>query len=180
MADSTVSAASNDTPLFSSNLISPEVSAKLPTGYTFRALRRTDYNNSFLTTLQVLTTVGDISASAWNDRYDYMAKHNDTYYILVVCDGEGRIVGTGALIVERKFIHGLGMVGHVEDIAVAKDQQGRKLGLRVLEALGFVAKEVGCYKVSSAPELIIVLSAAYSSLGELLPTSSSSVIRLEH
>lgn len=59
-----------------------------------------------------------------------------------------RIVGTGALVVERKFIHNLGLVGHIEDIAVAKDQQGKKLGLRIIQALDHVAKEVGCYKVS--------------------------------
>lgn len=40
-----------------------------------------------------------------------------------------------------------GLVGHIEDIAVAKNQQGKKLGLRIIQALDFVAKEVGCYKV---------------------------------
>ena len=44
-------------------------------------------------------------------------------------------------------IHDLGMVGHIEDIAVAKDQQGKKLGLRIIEALSGVAEKVGCYKV---------------------------------
>ena len=46
-------------------------------------------------------------------------------------------------------IHNLGMVGHIEDIAVAKDQQGKKLGLRIIQALDGVAEAVGCYKVSS-------------------------------
>jgi len=45
-------------------------------------------------------------------------------------------------------IHGLGLVGHIEDIAVAKDQQGKKLGLRIIQALDYVAEKVGCYKVS--------------------------------
>ena len=44
-------------------------------------------------------------------------------------------------------IHNLGLVGHIEDIAVAKDQQGKKLGLRIIEALDHLAKAVGCYKV---------------------------------
>jgi GNAT superfamily N-acetyltransferase len=57
------------------------------------------------------------------------------------------VVGTGALVVERKFIHNLGLVGHIEDIAVAKDQQGKKLGLRIIQALDYVAEKVGCYKV---------------------------------
>lgn len=43
-------------------------------------------------------------------------------------------------------IHNLGIVGHIEDIAVAKDQQGKKLGLRIIQALDFIAEKVGCYK----------------------------------
>lgn len=43
-------------------------------------------------------------------------------------------------------IHNLGLVGHIEDIAVAKDQQGKKLGLKLIQALDFIAEKVGCYK----------------------------------
>lgn len=43
-------------------------------------------------------------------------------------------------------IHHLGLVGHIEDIAVAKDQQGKKLGLKLIQALDFIAEKVGCYK----------------------------------
>ena len=75
-----------------------------------------------------------------------MNKRNDSYYLLVITEGE-KIVGTGALVVERKFIHNLGLVGHIEDIAVAKNQQGKKLGLKIIQALDFVAMKVGCYKV---------------------------------
>src|ERR1700753_1242432 len=49
-----------------------------------------------------------------------------------------------------RSIHNLGMVGHIEDIAVAKDQQGKKLGLRIIQALDAVAEAGGCYKVSVA------------------------------
>jgi GNAT superfamily N-acetyltransferase len=75
-----------------------------------------------------------------------MSKRNDEYFLLCITDSANKIVGTGALIVERKFIHQLGLVGHIEDIAVAKDQQGKKLGLRIIQALDFVAEKVGCYK----------------------------------
>jgi glucosamine-phosphate N-acetyltransferase len=46
----------------------------------------------------------------------------------------------------RLSIHNLGQVGHIEDIAVAKDQQGKKLGLRIIQALDYIASQVGCYK----------------------------------
>ena len=47
-------------------------------------------------------------------------------------------------------IHNLGMVGHIEDIAVAADQQGKRLGLRIIQALDWLAERVGCYKVGWA------------------------------
>ena len=62
----------------------------------------------FLNVLRDLTTVGDISLQAFNERFDFMALRNDTYYVLVICDESAEVVGTGAVVVERKFIHGLG------------------------------------------------------------------------
>ena len=114
----------------------------------------------------MLTQVGEVSAQRWEERWEWLTGNGvGGYYVLCVLDGsrpevdgdkgggatgEGRIVGTGALVVERKFIHDLGLVGHIEDIAVARDQQGKKLGLRIIQALDFVAERVGCYKVCTA------------------------------
>ncbi|KAH0141684.1 acyl-CoA N-acyltransferase, partial [Aureobasidium melanogenum] len=111
-----------------------------------------DYHAGFLDVLAVLTTVGDVSEQDFNSRFEEMKASGTLgrgaggYHILVILNGEKKIVGTGALIVEKKFIHSLGQVGHIEDIAVAKDQQGKKLGLRIIQALDHVAEKVGCYK----------------------------------
>ncbi|KAF1993347.1 glucosamine 6-phosphate N-acetyltransferas-like protein [Amniculicola lignicola CBS 123094] len=137
---------SSTTPLFSPELISQEVVSQLPEGYGCRPIQRQDYHNGFLDVLRVLTTVGDVTEEQWNERYNWMSARNDEYFLLCITDSSDKIVGTGALLVERKFIHNLGLVGHVEDIAVAKDQQGKKLGLRIIQALDFVAEKVGCYK----------------------------------
>ncbi|OHF03354.1 acetyltransferase, partial [Colletotrichum orchidophilum] len=132
--------------LFTDDLVSPTVAAALPEGYIVRALRQSDYNTGFLDCLRVLTTVGEISEAQFAERYHWLSR-SDGYFVLVVEDTSTKtIVGTGALIVERKFIHNLGLVGHIEDIAVAKDQQGKKLGLRIIQALDFIAAKVGCYK----------------------------------
>lgn len=37
-------------------------------------------------------------------------------------------------------------MGHIEDISVAKDQQGKKLGLRIIQALDAIGVAAGCYK----------------------------------
>ncbi|KAF2212420.1 hypothetical protein CERZMDRAFT_112118 [Cercospora zeae-maydis SCOH1-5] len=140
--------------LFSPSLISEQVASQLPTGYSIRPLERTDFEKGFLDVLRVLTQVGEISKEEFEQRFDDMkgptteqgAAHKGSYYILVILDGDKKIVGTGALIVEKKFIHHLGLVGHIEDIAVTKDQQGKKLGLRIIQALDYLAEKVGCYK----------------------------------
>lgn len=68
-----------------------------------RPLQRSDFAAGVLDVLRVLTTVGDITKEAWTERYDWMAKRGDEYYILVVCDGAGKVVGTGCVVVERKL-----------------------------------------------------------------------------
>ncbi|KAL2020483.1 hypothetical protein VTK56DRAFT_8368 [Thermocarpiscus australiensis] len=135
--------------IFSAELLSPEVQSALPKGYKLRALRRSDFDTGFLDCLRVLTTVGDVRREQFEERFDWLSKQDGSYFIIVIEDtnrSPARVVGTGALLVERKFIHNLGAVGHIEDIAVAKDQQGKKLGLRVIEALDYIAKKTGCYK----------------------------------
>jgi glucosamine-phosphate N-acetyltransferase len=47
--------------------------------------------------------VGDVTEQEFNERYDFLSTQGKGgYYLLVIEDG-GRIVGTGALIVERKL-----------------------------------------------------------------------------
>jgi len=44
----------------------------------------------------------------------------------------------------------LGIQGHIEDIGIKADQQGKGLGIKMLNALDSIAKDVGCYKVGLA------------------------------
>ncbi|KAF9975952.1 Glucosamine-phosphate N-acetyltransferase-like protein [Actinomortierella ambigua] len=155
--------------LFNPSLIPDSLQALLPAGHVIRPLSKTDWivrdNTSFLSTLEVLTTVGKISYEKFQERFDYLKQHNDHYYTIVIEDrrrrqdvaapteadlvplGQGKIVAAGTVVVERKFIHELGLVGHIEDIAVRADQQGKKLGQRIIETLMSIGATVGCYKV---------------------------------
>jgi len=92
-----------ETGLFTSDLVSPTIAAQLPETYTIRSLQKSDYARGFLDCLRVLTTVGDITEQQWNDRYDWMDTQGKGGYFLLVIDDGNRIVGTGALIVERKL-----------------------------------------------------------------------------
>jgi glucosamine-phosphate N-acetyltransferase len=87
--------------LFSPSVISPDVVSSLPAGYTIRPLEREDYHKGFFECIQVLTSTGDVSESRFLERYDYM-KNLGVHYFLVI-EHEGKIVGTGTLMVERKL-----------------------------------------------------------------------------
>ncbi len=89
--------------LFSPSLISPNVSSALPNGYSIRPLQRGDFDLGFLDVLRVLTHVGDVSKEEFEKRWDEMKAGAGGYHVLVILDGEEKIVGTGALIVERKL-----------------------------------------------------------------------------
>ncbi|CAG8816050.1 34785_t:CDS:2, partial [Gigaspora margarita] len=140
--------------LFSSDLISSEVQAALPKGHTIRPLSSEDYEKGFLDVLTVLTTVGDMSKAQFlgkskvnaKERFYYLKAHNHEYFTLVIVSPEDRIIGAGTIFIERKFIHNNGLVGHIEDIAVDKNQQGKKLGLRIIQALKHIGAKTGCYK----------------------------------
>ncbi|KAJ0103921.1 hypothetical protein J7T55_004246 [Diaporthe amygdali] len=131
--------------LFSSSLLSTEVTSSLPAGFDIRPLDRGDFKKGYLDCLRVLTWVGDLTEEEWNSRFDEMFRAAGTYYLLAL-EYEGRIVGTGSLVVERKFIHNRGLVGHVEEIAISKELQGKGLGLKMIQALDSIGKNVGCYK----------------------------------
>ena len=49
-------------------------------------------------------------------------------------------------MIEPKFIHDGGLVGHIEDVVVNKDVQGQKIGEKLILASLEYAKNAGCYK----------------------------------
>ncbi|RYO93694.1 hypothetical protein DL766_004768 [Monosporascus sp. MC13-8B] len=140
-------ASSEESLLFPAPLISAEVARLMPAGFVVRPLSRDDHARGFYDVLSVLTWVGDPAPSEaeFRARFDEMTAAAGTYYFVVI-EHAGRIVGTGELIVERKFIHKHGKVGHVEEIAIAKEHQGKGLGLAMMRALDSVAAGTGCYK----------------------------------
>lgn len=118
----------------------------LPDKYTFRPVKGSDYNE-YLATLSVLTTVGIVSEEQFHQLVETWNRNPDIYFPRVIADENDNVVATGMLLVEQKLIHGCGKVGHIEDIAVAKSQQGKKLGNFLIEQLSMMSKENGCYKV---------------------------------
>ncbi|KAJ3013227.1 UNVERIFIED_CONTAM: N-acetyltransferase [Siphonaria sp. JEL0065] len=133
--------------LFGDTLISPEVNKSIAQGYRIRPLNAGDYEKGFLETLGNLTAVGPVTKKDFTDRFNYLKARNDTYFTIVVEDiKNSKIIGAGTILVERKFVHGCGLVGHIEDIVTAESARGLNLGRLIIETLKYIGLKTGCYK----------------------------------
>ncbi|KAI8052975.1 acyl-CoA N-acyltransferase [Syncephalis plumigaleata] len=136
------------TQLFSSVLISPQVQKALPSGYVVRPLAIDDYEKGFIEALSHLTEVGQHSKATFLERFTYIKAHNHEYYTIVIEDTKrAKVMAAGTVFIERKFIRGNGLVGHIEDIVVHKEARGLQFGRYIIEALKYIGASVGCYKI---------------------------------
>ncbi|TPX63711.1 hypothetical protein SpCBS45565_g06419 [Spizellomyces sp. 'palustris'] len=135
-------------PLFNPVYISQDVQRQLKEGFVIRPLEAGDYERGFLDVLSQLTTVGNMSKGDFMERYAYLKAHNHEYFTIVIEDTKKQtIVGAGTILVERKFVHKNGLVGHIEDIVTHKEYRGLNLGKLVIETLKHIGKMTGCYKI---------------------------------
>ena len=132
-------------PLFDSALL-PETSVRNAEKYALRPLARDDFANGHTAVLADLTDVGDTDEDKWVAAFDEM-RAAGVYYIVVVEEIEShRVVGTGTLVVERKFAHGTAKAGHIEDIVVSSAAQGEGIGSSIINALLALSLSLGSYK----------------------------------
>lgn len=124
----------------------------LPEGYSIRRLETSDFSRGVLNTLTALTTVGDVSQLQFENivtKWDSLTLLNGRkiYNPIVIINDKDEVVATGMIFIEEKLIHNGATVGHIEDIAVRKDQQGKSIGKHLIEKLVNIGKEAGVYKI---------------------------------
>ena len=109
-----------------------------------REIEENDLEKEFLESLDFLRKASDIDK---NMAYDILKKikQNPDHVIHVALDGN-KIVGSTTLLIEQKFIHNGGRVGHIEDVVIRKDYEGRGIGMKLVISLLNRAKEEKCYK----------------------------------
>jgi glucosamine-phosphate N-acetyltransferase len=111
---------------------------------TIRELQNEDLWNGFLTTLDSLRQASNIEKNTANTIF-YKIKNNPNHIIIVALI-DNKVVGSATLLLEPKFIHNGGIVGHIEDVVVDRKYQGQKIGEKIILHLLDVAKTKNCYK----------------------------------
>jgi len=109
-----------------------------------RELKEEDLWNGFLTSLDSLSEASNIDKNKAEMVFEKINTNPD--YIIAVAEIDGKIVGSTTLLIESKFIHNGGLVGHIEDVVVNKEYQGQKIGEKIMKFLLEISKKRGCYK----------------------------------
>ena len=111
---------------------------------TIRKLQKEDLVNGFLLTLDSLRQASNMDKKTADKIFDKINSNPD--HIVAVAIIEGKIVGSTTLLIETKFIHNGGKVGHIEDVVVDKEYQRKGIGEKIIMYLLRYAKDQGCYK----------------------------------
>lgn len=131
-------------------------------------MQRTDYALGFPAVLSGLTKGCEYDEETFLKRFDEMIPRNsDTYKVVVVVHHESnKIVASGCLMNEKKFIRDAGTVstttmfqcahflfenvlqaGHIEDVVVSETMRGKQLGKKIVLCCADLAWASGCYKI---------------------------------
>ncbi|MGI0017386.1 MAG: GNAT family N-acetyltransferase [Nitrosotalea sp.] len=114
------------------------------TAIKIRKLQRRDINNGFLLSLDSLRKSSHIKPKKASMVFNKISKN--PHQVIYVAEENSKIIGSASILIEQKFIHDGGRVGHIEDVVVRKGFQGKGIGKKIVDALLEYAEKQGCYK----------------------------------
>ena len=82
-----------------------------------RPICKNDFYKNFTDLLSQLSTTGNIT---YQNFLNVINSLNNNHLIYVIEDNN-KIIASGTLLIENKFIHNCSKVGHIEDIVVDKN-----------------------------------------------------------
>jgi len=109
-----------------------------------RDIVESDIDIGFLESLDSLRNASDSDKDTAKNILKKVIENPD--HIIHVAEFDGKIVGSTTLLIEQKFIHEGGKVGHIEDVVVSKEFEGRGIGIKLVKSLLEAARAENCYK----------------------------------
>ena len=109
-----------------------------------RQIQENDLFQGFLESLDSLRKASDLDED--NAKLVLKKIRSNQNHVIMVAELDGQIVGSITLLIEPKFIHQGGLVGHIEDVVVRSELQSKGIGEQLVNAALEYAKNHGCYK----------------------------------
>ena len=112
--------------------------------FIIRKIIESDLENGFLESLDNLRLATNLEHNSAKSILKEILENEN--HIIHVAELDGKIVGSATVIIEQKFIHEGGLVGHIEDVVVKKGFEAQGIGAKLVISLLDVAKKRKCYK----------------------------------
>jgi glucosamine-phosphate N-acetyltransferase len=130
----------------SSSIFFQNSQQNLPNGYRIRKLEIEDYDKGYKELLSQLTETGDMKKETFQEAFR-RCMNNRYHHVVVVENVEmKKIVATGTMFIEQKFVHDCGKVGHITDLQVDRDAHRKNIGPILFNQLVRMAKSFSVYK----------------------------------
>ena len=111
-----------------------------------RNIEKGDYYKGYLELLQLLTFIEPQQIS-FEDFTTFIHGLHIYHQIFVIEDiTTHKIIGTITILIEKKLIHNLGLVCHVEDVVVDSKIRNKGIGKMLLNKAIEISLENKCYK----------------------------------
>jgi len=101
-------------------------------------------NDGLFKTLQNLTAAPELSEDETIDIFDKISSQ-DTHIFVAILNSS--IVGCISILIEQKFIHSGGLVGHIEDVSIRRGFEGRGISRKLINMAIDYANTRDCYKI---------------------------------
>jgi glucosamine-phosphate N-acetyltransferase len=113
--------------------------------FIIRELRGPDLSNGILETLCNLADV-QLTPERAGELHRRRLRAGVRCYVAWSTESEA-VIGTVSLLIEQKFIHRGGLVGHIEDVSVRVGYEKMGIGTALVQHAKEQARKIGCYKV---------------------------------
>lgn len=111
----------------------------------FRRLVKNDYHKKYLNLLEQTNMVGFMQESTFHSIFNNIS--SNPFHHIFVYEHKNKIIASGTLIIETKFISTKHFSGHITNIVVDKNYRTYKqLKIHLIKYLLDYSKKLGCYK----------------------------------
>lgn len=114
--------------------------------FIIRNLSINDFNKNYIDLMSQLSTLDSNKINS-SDFIDFVNSLDERNIVFVIENLEtNKIVGSITMIIEKKIIHNMGKVCHIEDVVIDKSVRGLGLGKIIIDFAIKYSIQKGCYK----------------------------------
>ena len=118
--------------------------------FEIRELKADDFNNGYIDLLGQYFSIDSskMTQEFFNKQYEFLKKKTNYYIRVIIEPDTNRIIATGSLFIEFKFVYNLAKVAYIDDIIIDNGYRNIGLGKKLLNHLKVLSNANGCIQIN--------------------------------